>query len=112
MDEKLLSEINEDWSRVLPIAFEYEHITNQEIRDNVSSKILLQYFGNEEISEETWAGFTNLFSDRYFIHSTDTASRLHAKSAPVYPFQFTFPGDGNSPLLKNMFGISGDYGIA
>lgn len=110
MSETHLSEINEDWSRVMPIALGYDFIADKEVRDNVSRKLLTQYFGNEEISEETWASFTHLFSDRFFIHPAEKAARLQAQFTDIYPFEFTFPGEEDSPLLKNFYGISGEYG--
>ncbi len=110
MDEKLTTELNEDWKRVTPILLDYVFITDKEKCDNVSTKILKQYFDNEDITEENWASFTNLITDRYFAYPSEKALNLHAKFAPVYAFEFTFPGQEDSPILKNMFGISGDYG--
>jgi hypothetical protein len=110
-DEKLVTEINEDGSRILPIVLLYQHITDQGLKDNVTTKILSSYFGQEDIGEETWDSLTELLSDRYFIHPVYKSAELHAKRAPVYPFEFTFPGGEYSPVLKTFFGIEGDYGM-
>jgi hypothetical protein len=109
MNPNLTANMNDDFKRVVPLLLDYRHLTSQETKDKASERIVEFYFGPDEIGEETWDGLTDMISDRYFIHPAETAARLHAKHASVYPYVFTFPG-GDSPALRAIFEIHGDFG--
>jgi hypothetical protein len=60
--------------------------------NQTSDAIREYYFGDKKIDEEVMKELTNMYSDRYFFHSTHHAAKLAALQIPVYLYLFNYKG--------------------
>lgn len=93
------------WPKLAPHLVDYSSIADKSSWDSVSQEIKRFYLGDDKpFSLETIKGFTNMFSDRFFLCGAETAVRLHAKvsKSPVYYYSLEY--EASVDLLK-FFGI-------
>jgi len=93
VDEKLTSELREDFWNILPLTLMYKD-TALDV-DAVSKQIDAFYLNSQPVGNASLTGLTNLFSDRYFTHCTRRAALLHSRiheGKPVYMYLFTYRG--------------------
>ncbi|CAG7786053.1 unnamed protein product [Allacma fusca] len=105
MEEELLHEINANWSLICPTIMLYfsNSTSNSEASGQmtISEEIRRFYLGDHPIELATEQAFTDMFSDRYFVHSTHASVMAHSDIAPTFAYLYTFYDGFSLPHLIN-----------
>ncbi|KAG4071521.1 hypothetical protein HA402_011675 [Bradysia odoriphaga] len=110
---KLLQDLNEHWTNVLPISLQFDRVyTNftDEQQLNISTEIRKFYFNNQTISEDNRQQLTNVYSDRLFNHGVRKCAVLLSEHSPVYSYQFAH-NRGDYSILR-WFNIDKIFGVS
>lgn len=83
----LAEEVARNWDSLSPIFFSYP-----ETETEVSNKIRRFYFGKSKTLNfyEQFLNFTNVFSDRWYIHASRETVKTQVKHSPVYLYHFNY----------------------
>jgi len=105
-EKSLFEKLDKQWSEIAPTLFIYRDTATD--KDEVSKKIRESYFGDKEISEETFPELSNVFMDRFMGFGVVVMAQLYSKHAPVYMYLFA-----HQPQTTGLkyFGVDKNYGM-
>jgi len=105
-NNEALEKINKEWIDIFPNMLYYEESKTKDEMDKITLKIKEFYLKDKSISEKTRKDFTDIFSDRFFVHGVVNSAQLHAAhdhSVHLYYFDYR----GKFSLIQSLFGDPG-----
>nr|AYK27451.1 carboxylesterase CarEB2 [Lasioderma serricorne] len=101
-NDKYLSEIDANWSELIPFVLDYNNTISPGERDEVSKTIREFYLKDKSVNKNTFKDLVKIVSDRLFISDIQKCARMQsaAMKSPVYYYHFTYRGKFSKSIVR------------
>ncbi|KAF7281688.1 hypothetical protein GWI33_004409 [Rhynchophorus ferrugineus] len=111
-NDEYLYQIDTEWNKIAPLILDYNNTVYPEWKDVVNDRIKDHYFGENQVTMNTFSIFVKLVTDRLFLTDIEKAARLHASvtKSPVYMYNFNY--NGSTSFSNILTGIDKHLGVS
>lgn len=92
-DEKLMSELNDNWNAIAPHLLDFNYTVSVSEHVNISQKIRKHFFGDKKIDKNTALILIHLIGDRLYVVDAVKAARMMGNRNSVWFNTYSHRGE-------------------